>query len=147
MSPSSKLRSVSLLPDVWGKMVLTRCFLATLRPDDWDTDRCRLSSPRLPWSGGSTGSQSHIRDVDICQRLKLKIIYFILSYFCGRVGACVCFYLSCGLRRWAKIWDLGWTYWGADLSEPSAVVLEEEPLTPHCSEEKAKNRMYDKKVH
>lgn len=50
MSPSSKLRSVGLLPAVWGKMVLTRGFLPTLRPDDWDAERDRLPSPRLPWS-------------------------------------------------------------------------------------------------
>lgn len=56
ISPSSKLRSVLLLPDVWGKMVLTRTFFPTLRPDDWDADRDRLSSPRLPWSGRSRGS-------------------------------------------------------------------------------------------
>lgn len=55
MSPSSKLRSVLLLPAVWGKMVLTRGFLPTLRPDDWDVDRDRLTSPRLPWSGDSRG--------------------------------------------------------------------------------------------
>lgn len=53
ISPSSKLSRVLLLPDVWGKMVLTRCFLPTLRPDDWDVDRDRLPSPRLPWSEGS----------------------------------------------------------------------------------------------
>lgn len=53
MSPSSKLRSVWLLPAVWGKMVLTRGFLLILRPDDWDVDRDRLPSPILPGSGGS----------------------------------------------------------------------------------------------
>lgn len=52
MSPSSKLRSVSLLPAVWGKMVLTRVFLLTFRPDDCDVDLDRLPSPILPWSGG-----------------------------------------------------------------------------------------------
>lgn len=51
MSPSSKLRSVVLLPAVWGKMVLTRCFLVMFRPEDSEVDLVRLSSPRLPWSG------------------------------------------------------------------------------------------------
>lgn len=56
MSPSSKDRSVSLLPAVWGKMVLTRGFLPTFSPEPIDTDRDRDRLPLfsiLPWSGRS----------------------------------------------------------------------------------------------
>ncbi|TNN49229.1 hypothetical protein EYF80_040595 [Liparis tanakae] len=64
VSPSSKLRSVSLLPAVWGKMVLTLGLLPTLRPDDWDVDRLdRLTSPRLPWSGGDSRWMTSVTSV------------------------------------------------------------------------------------
>lgn len=130
-SPSSKLRSVGLLPAMWGKMVLTRDFLLRLRPDDCDTEWDRLNSPMLPWSGDR---------IRIAQR---KMIYFksVIHqklYFENLGGAAwnsSVVYLSCGRRgSWVVIWVLGWTCWQADWSAPLEAEPEEAPGSPGSSE-------------
>lgn len=71
MSPSSKLRSVGLVPAMWGKMVLTRDLLLRLRPDDCDTEWDRGNSPILPWSGDRCGF-IEIKTTHIWSRSSIK---------------------------------------------------------------------------
>lgn len=81
MSPSSKLRSVGLVPAVWGKMVLTRDFLLRLRPDDCDIERDMVNSLMLPWSADEIGI-TETKTTHILSPYVLEIIFrglFVLS--------------------------------------------------------------------
>lgn len=132
ISPSSKLRSVGLLPAMWGKMVLTRDLLVRLRPDDCDTEWGRLNSPMLPCSG----DKIRITQRNITQnwsRLFIKY-YNLRTWGAARNSSAV--YLSCGQRgRWVPIWVLGWTCWQADWSAPWEAEPGEAPGSRGSSEQ------------
>lgn len=144
MSPSSKLRSVGLLPAVWGKMVLTRGFLAMLRPDELDVERDRVPSPRLPWSANSRGWKNTLEtDLD-------GVFLLLFSAFQCHTNAdsrphtfwiVGCSYLSCDPAMWLVVWAHGWTCWLVDWSVLWAAGLEEAPGAANSSEERTRHRM------